>query len=125
MVRVLIVAFGGALGSVARYLLTGAVQRVTTDQFPTGTLAVNVIGSFIVGFVAGLALERQAGIGPGLRLFLIMGFCGGFTTFSALSYETMELVRTGELVRAGLNAMGQLVLGLAAVWGGVALSRAL
>jgi CrcB protein len=124
MIRLLLIAIGGAAGSVARYLLSGFVQRVTTPYFPTGTFAVNVIGCLVVGFIGGIAATRS-GFSPEARALLIVGLCGGFTTFSALSWETLELLRHDTLWRAGLNAGGQLIAGLAATWAGLALARSL
>jgi len=124
MIRLLLIAAGGAVGSVARYLLSGFVQRVTTPYFPTGTFAVNVIGCLVVGFFGGTAATRP-GFSPEVRLLLIVGLCGGFTTFSAFSWETLELLRHDTLWRALMNAGGQLVVGLAATWTGLALARSL
>jgi CrcB protein len=118
--RLLLVALGGALGSVLRFLLSGVVQGQAT--FPIGTFVVNAVGCLAVGVVAGLAFDRSS-LSPNARLFLIVGVCGGFTTFSAFSYETLRLIESGEMWRAGLNAGGQLVTGLAAVWAGLALAR--
>jgi fluoride exporter len=103
------------MGTLARYLLQGFVQRLSGGTFPYGTLAVNVLGSFVVGFVATLALERVA-MSPLWRTAILVGFCGGFTTFSAFAYETFELLRTGDPVRGLLNVAAHLLLGLAAVW---------
>jgi len=120
LINLLLVAVGGALGSVLRFTLSRVVQGQST--FPIGTFAVNVVGCLVVGLVAGLAFERSS-LGSRATLFLIFGVCGGFTTFSSFSYETLKLVESGELWRAGLNAGGQLVTGLAAVWAGLALAR--
>lgn len=103
------------MGTLARYLLQGVVQRLSGGTFPYGTLAVNVVGSFVVGFVATLALERAA-VSPLWRTAILVGFCGGFTTFSAFAYETFELLRTGDPARGLLNVAAQLLLGLVAVW---------
>ena len=124
MIRLLLIAIGGAAGSLARYLVSGLVQRLTTPYFPTGTFAVNVIGCLVVGFVGGLATTRSE-FSVEARLLLIVGLCGGFTTFSAFSWETLELLRHDAVWRAGLNAGGQLVAGLAATWTGLALARSL
>src|SRR3972149_1511878 len=85
------VACGGALGSMARYTVSGWVQTATGSLFPFGPLAVNVAGSLIIGFVLGLGAGRFL-ISTEWRLFLATGFCGGFTTFSTFSYETLALI---------------------------------
>lgn len=121
--RLLIVAAGGALGSMARYVVSGLVQRYTEPYaLPTGTFAVNLVGCLLVGLVVGLA-TRPAVVSVNLRLFLIVGVCGGFTTFSAFSYETLELLHANELWQAGVNVAGQVVGGLIAVWAGLGLAR--
>lgn len=109
------------MGTIARYAAQGAVQRLTGGTFPYGTLAVNVLGSFLVGLAATLFLERAAA-SPLWRSAVLIGFCGGFTTFSALAYETFELLRTGDPVRGLLNLGIHAVLGLGAVWAGYALA---
>jgi len=124
MFRLLLIAAGGAIGSMARYLLAGFVQRLVTPYFPTGTFAVNVIGCLVVGFVGGIATMRSD-FSPEARLFLIVGLCGGFTTFSAFGWETFELISKDALVLAAVNIVGQFTAGLLAVWAGVALARAL
>jgi CrcB protein len=118
MIQVLLVGVGGFIGSVLRYLASGAVQSAARyAHFPWGTLAVNTAGCLLIGFLAGLAETRHV-LSPDQRLFLITGFLGGFTTFSAYGYETYFLVRVGETGLAVANACGQVVLGLAAVWAG-------
>ena len=107
MTRTLLVAFGGLLGSVARYWVAGAVQRLNGTEFPIGTLTVNVLGSFVVGLVMALSVERGA-LPANARIFLTIGFCGGFTTMSTFSYETMALLRDGE-VALGLGNIGATV----------------
>ena len=89
--------------------------------FPYGTLAVNVVGSFVVGLAATLFFERMS-VSPMWRSAVLIGFCGGFTTFSALSYETFEMVRSGDPGRGLLNVALHVVLGLAAVWAGYAVA---
>ncbi len=119
------VGAGGFLGAILRYLLGGWVQRLTpAATFPTGTLAVNVLGCLAIGFVAGL-VEMRHGLGPGLRLFLLVGLLGGFTTFSSFAWETLDLARSGALAPALANIALQVVLGLAAAWAGLALTRLL
>lgn len=111
------------LGSVARYLLQGLVHRYTSPFFPYGTFAVNVLGCLAFGIVAGLAEERFA-IGSTGRVFLLIGLLGGFTTFSTFTFETFELLRDGQGVRAALNVVGQVTLGMAALWAGYVAARA-
>jgi len=117
--RVLLIGCFGFAGTLARYGLQGLVQRLTGSTFPYGTLTVNVAGSFLVAFVATLAFERAA-LSPTWRAAIMVGFCGGFTTYSAFAYETFELIRTGDPLRGVANIAAQLVLGLAAVWLGYA-----
>ena len=111
------------MGSVFRFLLSGFVYRmVPFAEFPLGTLAVNVLGCLLIGVLNGLAETRQM-IGPDLRLFLMIGMLGGFTTFSTLGYETLALIRDDALVQAMGNVVVQVVLGLLAVWLGDMLGR--
>jgi CrcB protein len=121
MDRFLLVAVGGAIGSVARYALSVAVQR---GVFPTGTLAVNLIGCFAIGVVGGLA-ARPAGLPTNTRLFLTTGLCGGFTTFSAFGFETVRLLGDGEMGLAALNIGLQVIGGLTATWVGWLVGRLL
>jgi CrcB protein len=125
MPNVLWVALGGALGSAARYMLSDLVQRATTLYLPVGTFVVNVAGSMLVGVLTGITLASDPLEHEGVRLFLIVGFCGGFTTFSAFSHETYALIRAGQVGWAGLNAGAHLAAGLVAVWLGLAAARAL
>jgi fluoride exporter len=117
VVRTLVlIGTGGFIGSILRYLLSGYVQQVSKGfQFPFGTLAVNVVGCVLVGFLAELADQRSL-ISDETRGFLIVGILGGFTTFSAFGNETMNLLRSGELWLAGANIIGHMLLSLIAVW---------
>jgi CrcB protein len=91
------VAIGGALGSLARFWVGAAMALLTGPRFPWGTLLINVLGSFIIGLVAGLTLTpTRMAMHPDLRIFLMVGICGGFTTFSAFSLQTLELMQSGE-----------------------------
>ena len=118
MTNLLLVGAGGFLGSVLRYLAGGAVQAAARHaHFPWGTFAVNAVGCLLIGLLGGLAETRHV-LSPEQRLFLITGFLGGFTTFSAYGFETYYLVRVGEPGLAAANALGQVALGLAAVWAG-------
>jgi CrcB protein len=118
------VALGGLLGTVARFWLSGVVQRLNGSDFPVGTLAVNVLGSFVIGMVMALSLERGTP-GATVRLFLTVGFCGGFTTMSSFSYETMALVRDGQAAYAFANVGASLGGSLIATWLGYGLGRTL
>jgi CrcB protein len=120
--NVLLVALGGSIGAVARYGLAGLVQRFTTPYFPFGTFVVNVLGCFVFGVLAGIAEHRFA-LGSEARAFLLIGVLGGFTTFSTFSYETFQLFRDAEIVRASLNAVGQTAIGLFVLWLGFVLTR--
>ncbi len=121
---VALVALGGALGSVLRWWLSGVVQRGSAVAFPWGTFAVNQTGSLAIGFVAALALERAL-VPPAARLFAMAGVLGGFTTFSALSYETLALLRDGQWVPALGYAGGSLITGVGAAFAGYALGMRL
>ena len=108
------VATGGALGATLRYLVASAVQRWISQPFPYGTLAVNVLGCLSAGLILGWLASRSAGAET-LRLFLVVGVLGGFTTFSALGVETLALVREGRTSAALLYVAVSLVAGVAAV----------
>lgn len=122
MWRVFLVACGGMLGSVLRYLASGWVQTWANTTFPLGTLAVNVAGSFALGLIATLSFQR-GWIGPDLRVFLAVGLCGGFTTMSAFSYETLVLLMEGSTAHAVANMALTLLACLGGVWSGTALGR--
>jgi CrcB protein len=118
------VAAGGALGSMARFWLTGAVTALTGPRFPWGTLLINILGSFVIGGVAGLSLTpARMGLHPDVRIFLMVGICGGFTTFSAFSLQLLELLQTGYVVAGLLYAAGSVLLCLLFVWVGWWLGR--
>ena len=111
------VAVGSALGGVGRYLVAGWVQRIAGSSFPLGTLTVNVVGSLLVGFLLRYALDLP-GITAEMRALLTIGFCGGFTTFSTFSYETMALLQEGQWTRAAGYIVGSVVLSLGAAFMG-------
>ena len=123
MKAVLLVALGGAVGSVARYKLSGLVLHHTIDwRFPAGTFTVNVLGCLVAGVLAGLA-EKHDLLSPEARLLLFTGLLGGFTTFSAFGLETMHLLKRGDLGVAAANVVLSVVAGLAALWLGLASVR--
>ena len=118
------VASGGAIGSVARFWLTGAMTALTGPRFPWGTLLINILGSFVIGLVAGVTLTpTRMGMHPDVRIFLMTGICGGFTTFSAFSLQSLELLQSGDVAPAVGYMLGSVVLCLLAVWGGWLLGR--
>jgi CrcB protein len=123
LTAILLVGIGGALGSIGRYLLGGWVHALTPfGTFPLGTLVVNVLGCLIIGVLGGINDVRQA-LGPELRVFLMIGVLGGFTTFSSFAYETLALARDAEMGRALVNVAAQVLLGLGAAWIGYSLVR--
>jgi CrcB protein len=107
----LLVALGSALGGVSRFVLSTVVQERTAGLLPVGTLVVNVVGSFLVAFLLRYAMDSPS-LTPEARALLATGFCGGFTTFSAFSYETLRLAQDGDYKRAVLNVVLNLVLSL-------------
>lgn len=120
---VLYVAIGGAFGAVARYASVLAIERLTGRPIPWGTLAVNVVGSFVLGCLL-IAIERGE-LSDDARLFAVTGVLGAFTTFSALSWEIVWYLRDEEWLSAGAYAVGSVVLGVAALLAGSALAAAL
>jgi CrcB protein len=111
------IAIGGALGSVGRYWCSGVVARLIGETFPFGTLIVNVLGSFVIGFFATLTgPDGRVFVGSTARQFVMVGICGGYTTFSSFSLQTLELARDGEWLYAGANVVASVVLCLIAVW---------
>lgn len=119
----LYVAAGGALGALARYGLSGWIQDVSGGLFPWGTLVVNVLGCFLLGFA--LAWLERVALAAELRSFLGIGLLGAFTTFSTFSYEAVALLRDRDWLRAGGYLSGSLLLGLAAAAAGLALATTL
>ena len=113
----LLIALGGAIGSVTRFALSGFVAQHFGETFPWGTLIVNVAGSFVIGFFGTLTgPEGRFLVGPGGRQFFMTGVLGGFTTFSSFSLQTLNLARDGEWLYAGGNVAGSVVACLLAVW---------
>jgi CrcB protein len=111
------VALGSALGGTVRYWCTDVVAQSIGAAFPWGTILVNVSGSFVIGFAATLTgPDGRLLIGTTARQFVMVGLCGGYTTFSSFSLETFDLIRDGEWVRAASNIVLSVVLCLIAVW---------
>jgi CrcB protein len=117
MMLYLLVALGGALGSVARFALSGLVANQFGTTFPWGTFIINVTGSFVIGFYATLTgPEGRVFVSGNSRQFFMTGICGGYTTFSSFSLQTLNLARDEEWLQAGGNAVGSVVACLVAVW---------
>lgn len=124
MLRLLAIAGGGAAGAVARYWVSGRVYQWLGTDFPWGTLVVNVAGSFLIGLLATVLLERLP-LDVEWRALLIIGFLGAFTTFSTFSWETLALIEQAQYAKAVGNALVSVVACLAATWLGVVAGRAL
>jgi CrcB protein len=117
MVTYLWVAVGAAIGGVGRYWLSGVVADWLGETFPWGTLVINVTGSFVIGFFASLTgPDGRVLVSTNMRQFVMVGICGGYTTFSSFSLQTLTLARDGELLYAGGNITLSVVLCLIAVW---------
>lgn len=109
------VAIGGALGSVTRFALANAMAVAVGSEFPWGTLLINVLGSFVISFFGMLTgTSQRFAVSQEVRVFVTVGLCGGFTTFSSFSVQTIELARTGQPGRAGLYVAASVILCLAA-----------
>lgn len=109
---------GGGLGSVARFWVSGMIASRFGLGFPLGTLLVNISGCFAIGLFAGLLDAEGRLTHPDFRQFFMIGVCGGYTTFSSFSLQTLDLVRAGEPLWAALNVLGSVAGCLAAVWAG-------
>jgi fluoride exporter len=120
--NVMLVALGGAIGSAARYLVGAFVANRFGPDFPWGTFIVNVSGSFLIGVI--LSFVGGGLLPAGARPFLAVGVMGGYTTFSTYNHETLQLIQGGEFGAATFNTVGQVVVGLVAVYLGVAVGRA-
>ncbi len=121
---IVLVAFGGALGSVVRYVVSMATAASWGEAFPWGTILINVTGSFLIGYVATLTLpDGPAPASPDLRLFVMVGICGGYTTFSSFSLQTLSLIRGGDWFAASANAAASVALCILAVGAGHALAQ--
>jgi len=120
------IALGGALGSVARAACADLVANLLGDSFPWAILIINIAGSFVIGFFATLTgVGGRFLVAPDARQFVMVGVCGGFTTFSSFSWQTLNLLLDGDAVRAGANIVGSLTLCLLAVWLGYLAATAL
>lgn len=124
MQRALIVALGGSIGAVARYLTTVWAAGLWGATFPYGTLIVNIVGCFIIGIFM-TAITEKIIVHPHWRLFIIVGIVGGLTTFSSFSYETVTLVAEHAVDLAMYNVAANMMIGFAATWTGIIAARAI
>lgn len=123
MNKIFLVGFGGFVGSILRYLLSGFIHKLfDLSNFPLGTLLVNVSGCFIIGFLNGLA-ENHSLFSPEFRILVFIGLLGSFTTFSTFGYEVFNFARDGQMLFSVLNLVLHLGLGLGFVWGGYSVSK--
>jgi CrcB protein len=126
MAAYLWIAVGSALGGVARYWCSGVAARLIGETFPWGTIIVNIVGSFIIGFFATLTGPDGRIFADTLtRQFVMIGFCGGYTTFSSFSLQTLALVQDGEWLLASANIALSVIACLLAVWAGYALAASI
>ena len=123
MFEFLSISLGAILGANSRYCTNRLALRIYGPGFPYGTLAINVAGSLILGFFMAWAVSRLA-VDSRWRLFVVVGFCGGFTTFSSYAFESVALAERGQWALAGVNILSNNLLSLAAVLAGMALARA-
>lgn len=124
LTKILYICAGGAAGSLSRYWLSGVAQRLVGGSFPLGTFVVNMLGCLFFGAIWGF-LENRLLPGSEVRLLLLTGFMGAFTTFSTYMFESAELVKHGQMTIALLNVVGQSAIGLMLVLAGIALGRLL
>lgn len=121
--RLLIIGLGGFLGAIARYGTSGLVHQILRKPwFPYGTLAVNLLGCLLIGFLTELAAQRHL-FTPEVRLLVLIGFLGSFTTFSTFGYESFNLLRDGEFGTALINVAANVLFGLIAVWLGYLVAK--
>ena len=124
MINIISIAIGGAFGSLCSYGISNGIYILLGKGFPYGTLAVNILGSIIMGSVYVLMVERAV-ISEELRAGITIGLLGAFTTFSTFSIETLNLIESGEIVKAGLNVFLSVVLCISACWIGLIVTRQL
>ena len=122
--NLVIIALGGALGAVSRFLMGNAVSKAVGSALPYGTFVINLVGCFAMGLLMTIIVDREL-LSAAWRLFLCVGFLGGFTTFSSFGYEALMLLNEGRLLAALTYVSGSVVLGLAAAAAGVLCARAL
>jgi CrcB protein len=126
MIGVLWMGVGGFLGTIARYFVSSAIAGVVGETFPWGTVIVNISGCFVIGVLAiATGPDGRLVVPPDIRQFLLIGVCGGYTTFSSFSLQTLNLMRAGDMAGAAGNIVVSVVACMLAVWAGAALAQAL
>ena len=124
MPKYLLIAFGGALGSMARYWVGSTIANRMGTKFPYGTFVINITACMIIGFSLTF-LAKRADLNPAWRFLVPVGFIGAYSTFSTYEWETLSTIRTGAFLLAAFYAVSSLILGLAAVWGGSVIAEIL
>ena len=122
MNQLILIFVGGGLGSVSRFMLGKSIQEQFLSNFPFGTLGVNVLASLVLGILVGM-FEAKTIINPNYRAFIAIGFCGGFSTFSTFSNDTLQLIQNNRLLEALLNVLLNVVLCILATFGGLTLAK--
>jgi len=125
MMNLVLIFLGSGLGAISRYGVSNLIHNLVGRAFPYGTLVVNASGSFIMGLLFIIILERFDGLAPQLRAFLLIGFLGGYTTFSSFSIETLSLLEQGAWISAGLNILLNIIFCISLAWLGVLGARSL
>ncbi len=125
MVNTLLIFFGAGIGGVLRYWISNAIYFLAGTKFPYGTLVVNITGCFLMGVLFVLVMERVNGAAPQLRALLLIGALGGYTTFSSFSIETINLIESGDWLKAGIYILSSVIICLLATWIGVIGARQL
>lgn len=124
MKAILLVGLGGGAGSIFRYLTTVIVSKWSNSAISPATFIANILGCILIGIFFGV-IEKQQIISTDLKLLLMTGFCGGYTTFSAFSFENLQLIQSGHIGHAVVYALSSIVLGVLAVWGGMMIVKAI
>jgi len=123
MFKIFLVGIGGFIGSSLRYILSGIAQKISNQSFfPIGTLTVNLIGCFVIGFLAGLSENRQL-FSESIRAFVFIGILGGLTTFSTFGYESFSFLRDGQFLSTVINISVHIFIGIFFVWFGFSISK--